>query len=121
MPTHIARPTRLVAPGNKPKFIDEYVGLVNNGEARLSVAHMHAPAGWLEPGQRPVFDEYTVVLAGALCIESEGGERLTVRAGEAVLVNGGEWVRYGTLEAEGAEYLAVCLPAFSPSLVNRDA
>jgi mannose-6-phosphate isomerase-like protein (cupin superfamily) len=120
MPTLIASPTRIEASGNKPKLIDEYVGRVNNAEARLSIAHMRSPEGWLEPGQRPLFDEYTVVLRGVLRVESEGGE-LLVRAGQAVLCKAGEWVRYSTPEADGAEYLAVCLPAFSPDTVRRDA
>ena len=120
MPVHIPTATRITAAGNKPKFIDEYVGHVNNGESRLSIAHMRAPAGWREPGQRPAFDEYTLVLAGALLVESEGGTALTVCAGEAVLVKAGEWVRYATSDDEAAEYIAVCLPAFSPDTVHRD-
>jgi mannose-6-phosphate isomerase-like protein (cupin superfamily) len=121
MPTHIPRPTRITPAGNKPKLIDEYVGRVNNGEARLSVAHMRSPGGWLEPGQRPAFDEYTIVLRGALTVESEGQPALVVAAGDAVLVRAGEWVRYSTPGDEGAEYIAVCLPAFSPDTVHRDA
>jgi mannose-6-phosphate isomerase-like protein (cupin superfamily) len=121
MPIHIPRPTRVEAAGNKPKLIDEYVGRVNNAESRLSIAHMRSPGGWVEPGQRPDFDEYTVVLRGALRVESEGGASMVVRAGEAVLTPKGEWVRYSTPEAEGAEYIAVCLPAFSPATVHRDA
>ena len=112
MPTLIGAPTRVEAAGNKPKLIDEYVGRVNTGEERLSVAHMRSPAGWVEPGQRPEFDEYTVVLRGALRVEFEGGH-LDVQAGQAVLAQGGEWVRYSTPGDEGAEYIAVCLPAFS--------
>ena len=119
MPTLIPTPTRIEAAGNKPKLIDEYVGHVNNGESRISVAHMRSPDGWVEPGQRPTFDEYTVVLRGVLRVESEG-EALLVRAGQAVLCKAGEWVRYSTPEAGGAEYLAVCLPAFSPDSVRRD-
>src|SRR5436305_5720193 len=111
MPTLIERPMRVTAAGNKPKLIDEYVGRVNTGEARVSVAHMRSPAGWVEPGQTPEFDEYTVVLAGVLRVEHRGGA-LEVRAGQAVLARAGEWVRYGT--PEGAEYVAVCLPAFAP-------
>jgi mannose-6-phosphate isomerase-like protein (cupin superfamily) len=117
----IERPSRVEAAGTKPKLIDEYVGRVNTGEERLSVAHMRSPEGWLEPGQRPDFDEYTVVLDGCLRVEQEGGEALDVRAGQAVLVRGGEWVRYSTPEAGGAAYVAVCLPAFAPSTVHRDA
>ncbi len=117
MPEHIPSPSRVEAAGTKPKLIDEYVGRVNTGEERVSVAHMRSPAGWVEPGQRPEFDEYTVVLEGALRVEHEGGE-LTVAAGEAVLVRGGEWVRYST--PDGAQYVAVCLPAFAPDTVHRD-
>lgn len=120
MPKHIPAPTRIEAAGNKPKLIDEHVGRVNNGETRLSIARMRSPGGWLEPGQRPTFDEYTVVLRGELQVEHEGGT-LLVRAGEAVLTEAGEWVRYSTPGDEGAEYIAVCLPAFSPATVNRDA
>jgi quercetin dioxygenase-like cupin family protein len=119
MPTLIATPSRVVAHGNKPKLIDEFVGRVNNGEARLSIAHMRSPAGWREPGQRPDFDEYTLVLAGTLVLETEG-PTLEVAAGQAVLVRAGEWVRYGTPGSEGAEYIAVCLPAFGPEIVHRD-
>jgi mannose-6-phosphate isomerase-like protein (cupin superfamily) len=120
MPTLIAAPSRVVAHGNKPKLIDEFVGRVNNDEARLSIAHMRSPSGWREPGQRPEFDEYTVVLAGTLVLETEG-PTLEVSAGQAVLVRAGEWVRYGTPGPVGAEYIAVCLPAFSPDIVHRDA
>jgi mannose-6-phosphate isomerase-like protein (cupin superfamily) len=120
MPQLIERPSRVEAAGTKPKLIDEYVGRVNTGEGRLSVAHMRSPEGWLEPGQRPEFDEYTVVLEGSLHVESGGGERLDVRAGQAVLVRAGEWVRYSTPAPGGASYVAVCLPAFSPDTVHRD-
>lgn len=120
MPELIAKPTRIEAAGNKPKLIDEHVGRVNNGEERLSIAHMRSPSGWVEPGQRPEFDEYTVVIRGALRVEHEGGA-LDVRAGQAVLTKKGEWVRYSTPDPEGAEYIAVCLPAFSPGTVHRDA
>lgn len=119
MPTLIPKATRIVAAGNKPKAIDEYVGRVNSQTTALSVAHMRSPAGWVEPGQRPAFDEYTVVLRGMLRIEYEGGA-LDVRAGQAVVARGGEWVRYSSPEEDGAEYVAVCLPAFSPDTVNRD-
>jgi mannose-6-phosphate isomerase-like protein (cupin superfamily) len=119
MPTLIEKPTRITAAGNKPKLIDEYVGRVNTGEAAVSVAHMRSPAGWAEPGQTPEFDEYTVVLRGSLRVEHRGGS-LDVRAGQAVLVRRGEWVRYSTPGGEGAEYVAVCLPAFSPETVHRD-
>jgi ethanolamine utilization protein EutQ (cupin superfamily) len=117
MPKLIESPSRVEAAGTKPKLIDEYVGRVNTSEDRVSVAHMRSPAGWVEPGQRPDFDEYTVVLDGWLRLEHEGGE-LDVRAGQAVLVPGGEWVRYST--PEGASYIAVCLPAFAPETVHRD-
>ena len=120
MPTLIAAPTRIVAAGNKPKSIDEYVGRVNSKTASVSVAHMRSPAGWLEPGQRPKFDEYTLVLRGMLRVEHEGGA-LDVRAGQAVIAHAGEWVRYSSPEADGAEYVAVCVPAFSPDTVQRDA
>ena len=119
MPTLIAAPTVITAAGNKPKLIDEYAGRVNNGEERLSIAHMRSPGGWIEPGQRPEFDEYTVVLRGVLRVDFEGGS-LDVRAGQAVLTRGGEWVRDSTPDEEGAEYIAVCLPAFSPATVHRD-
>jgi mannose-6-phosphate isomerase-like protein (cupin superfamily) len=113
----IDTPVRVEAAGTPPKLIDEFAGRASNGEARVSVARMRSPAGWAEPGQRPEFDEYTVVVAGALRVETEGGE-LDVRAGQGVLARAGEWVRYST--PEGAEYVAVCLPAFSPDTVHRD-
>jgi ethanolamine utilization protein EutQ (cupin superfamily) len=117
MPELIESPSRVEAAGTKPKLIDEYAGRVNNGETRVSVAHMRSPAGWVEPGQRPEFDEYTLVLEGALRVEHEGGA-LHVPAGQAVLARAGEWVRYST--PDGAEYVAVCLPAFAPDSVHRD-
>ncbi len=117
MPELIESPSRVEAAGTKPKLIDEYVGRVNSAEERVSVAHMRSPAGWLEPGQRPEFDEYTLVLEGRVHVEHEGGA-LDVNPGQAVLVRGGEWVRYST--PEGASYVAVCLPAFSPDTVHRD-
>jgi mannose-6-phosphate isomerase-like protein (cupin superfamily) len=120
MPTLIKSPTRITAQGNKPKLIDEFVGRVNTGEPRLSIAHMRSPAGWQEPGQRPEFDEYTLVLAGELNVETESSP-IEVKAGQAVLVRAGEWVRYSTPGAQGAEYIAVCLPAFGPDIVHRDA
>ncbi len=119
MPTLIAQPTRIEPAGNKPKLIDEFVGRVNTREPAVSIARMRSPSGWLEPGQRPEFDEYTIVLAGSLRVEHEGGE-FEVTAGQGVLVRRGEWVRYSTPGAEGAEYIAVCLPAFSPETVHRD-
>ena len=119
MPILIAAPTRIVAAGNKPKSIDEYVGRVNSKTASVSVAHMRSPAGWVEPGQRPAFEEYTLVLRGMLRVEHEGGA-LEVRAGQAVIAHAGEWVRYSSPEGDGAEYVAVCAPAFSPDTVHRD-
>lgn len=120
MPTLISEPTRIEAAGNKPKLIDEYVGRVNSQESRLSVAHMRSPGGWVEPGQTPAFDEFTVVLKGMLRLTHQGGA-MDVRAGQAVVAHAGEWVQYSTPEADGAEYIAVCLPAFSPETVRRDA
>ena len=119
MPTLITAPTRVEAAGNKPKLIDEYVGRVNSGTAAASVAHMRSPEGWQEPGQTPEFDEFTIVLKGTLRVEHAGGS-MDVRAGQAVTAHRGEWVRYGTPEPEGAEYIAVCLPAFSMDTVHRD-
>jgi mannose-6-phosphate isomerase-like protein (cupin superfamily) len=120
MPELIGSPSRVEAAGTKPKLIDEYVGRVNTGEERISVAHMRSPEGWLEPGQQPEFDEYTVVLDGCLRVEYDGVDPLDVRAGQAVLVRAGEWVRYSTPESGGASYVAVCLPAFAPDTVHRD-
>jgi quercetin dioxygenase-like cupin family protein len=117
MPELIAEPVRIEAAGEPPKLIDEFAGRASNGEERVSVARMRSPAGWSEPGQRPEFDEYTVVLAGALRVETEAGD-LEVPAGTGILTRAGEWVRYST--PEGAEYVAVCLPAFSPETVHRD-
>lgn len=120
MPTLIEQPTRITAAGNKPKLIDEYIGRVNSRTAALSIAHMRSPSGWVEPGQQPEFDEYTVVLRGMLRVASRQGT-LDVRAGQAVVVPAGEWVQYSTPEAEGAEYIAVCHPAFAPETVHRDS
>ncbi len=119
MPRLIDKPTRITAAGNKPKQIDEYVGRVNTGDAQASVAHMRSPGGWVEPGQRPEFRELTLVLRGELRVEFEGGS-LTVAAGQAVITEPGEWVRYSTPHEQGAEYVAVCLPAFSMDTVHRD-
>lgn len=119
MPLHIPSPIRVAAAGKPPKLIDEYVGRVNRGEPRVSVAHMRSPSGWVEPAQTPEFDEYTVVLRGCLRVEHDGGA-LDVQAGEAVFARAGERVRYSTPGPEGAEYIAVCLPAFSPDLVHRE-
>jgi mannose-6-phosphate isomerase-like protein (cupin superfamily) len=120
MPTLIGQPTVIEAAGNLPKRIEEYAGRVNSGHAAVSVARMVSPQGWEEPGQRPEFQEITVVLKGLLRVEHEGGI-LDVRAGQAVVTHPGEWVRYSSPEAGGAEYVAVCLPAFSPDTVHRDA
>ncbi|MHB1559815.1 MAG: cupin domain-containing protein [Isosphaeraceae bacterium] len=119
MPERIAAPTRVEAAGNKPKLIDEFVGRVNTGEPAVSIARMRSPGGWVEPGQTPDFDEYTVVLAGMLRVEHQGGT-MDIRAGEAVVVRRGEWVRYSTPEPAGAEYIAVCLPAFTLESAHRD-
>jgi mannose-6-phosphate isomerase-like protein (cupin superfamily) len=119
MPTLIASPTRITAAGNKPKLIDEFIGHVNLKESRVSIAHMRSPGGWIEPGQKPEFDEFTVVLKGMLRVEHRGGA-IEVRPGQAVHTALGEWIRYSTPEPEGAEYIAVCLPAFSPDTVHRD-
>ncbi|HUA58013.1 MAG TPA: cupin [Verrucomicrobiae bacterium] len=119
MPTLIAAPTRIAPAGNKPKVIEEYIGRVNSQTEAASVAHMHSPSGWEEPGQAPEFDEFTVVLAGVLHVEHAGG-KMEVRAGQAVIAHRGEWVRYSTPGPDGAEYIAVCLPAFSPGTVHRD-
>jgi quercetin dioxygenase-like cupin family protein len=128
VPTLIERPTRIEAAGNKPKLIDEYVGRVNipvsgqsgsgEQEPRISVAHMRSPAGWTEPGQRPEFEEYTLVLRGRLHVRHDGGT-LEVAAGQAVITHPGEWIQYSTPD-EATEYIAVCLPAFSPQTVHRD-
>lgn len=119
MPELISTPTLVEAAGSPPKQIREYAGRVNTGESRLSVAHMTSPPGWAEPGQRPEFDEVTVVMRGTLVVEHEQG-RFEVAAGQAVHTRPGEWVRYSTPGPEGADYLAVCLPAFSPETVHRD-
>jgi quercetin dioxygenase-like cupin family protein len=118
MPTLIPHPTRIESPGNKPKIIEEYVGPVNTATAGISVARMRSPEGWEEPGQTPEFYEYTVVLRGTLRVQHESGE-LDVAAGQAVIAHRGEWVRYSTPFSGGAEYIAVCLPAFSPEAVQR--
>ena len=119
MPTLVQQPTRITAAGNKPKLIDEYIGRVNSQTAGVSIAHMRSPGGWVEPGQTPQFDEFTVVLKGMLRVKHKGGS-LDVNAGQAVITNKGEWVQYSTPFDEGAEYIAVCLPAFSPETVHRD-
>ena len=119
MPTLISRPCRIEAAGTKPKIIEEFIGRVNSGANSVSVAKMRSPGGWEEPGQRPEFDEFTVVVKGALRVEHEGGV-IDVPAGQAIITRKGEWIRYSTPSPEGAEYFAVCLPAFAPSTVHRD-
>jgi mannose-6-phosphate isomerase-like protein (cupin superfamily) len=119
MPTLIPQATRIQSAGNKPKLIDEFVGRVNTKTSAASVAHMRSPQGWLEPGQTPEFDEFTIVLKGMLRMTHKGGE-LDVAAGQAVIAHAGEWVRYSTPNEGGAEYIAVCLPAFSMESVHRD-
>jgi hypothetical protein len=118
MPKLIAQPMRITAAGNKPKQIEEFIGRVNSGDESISVAIMQSPSGWLEPGQRPEFREISVILNGVLRVEHERGVQ-EVRAGQAIVSEPGEWVRYST--PQGAEYIAICLPAFSPDTVNRDA
>jgi mannose-6-phosphate isomerase-like protein (cupin superfamily) len=120
MPRLIERPTIVAAAGNKPKQIEEFTGRVNSGHTAVSVARMVSPAGWQEPGQRPEFEEITLVLRGSVRVEHEGGV-LDVRAGQAVVASPGEWIRYSSPEPGGAEYIAVCLPAFSPATVHRDS
>ncbi len=119
MPTLLSQPTRITAAGNKPKLIDEYIGRINSKNEAASIAHMRSPGGWQEPGQTPEFEEFTVVLKGMLRVEHRGGA-IDVRAGQAIIAHRGEWVRYSTPEAAGAEYVAVCLPAFSMETVHRD-
>ena len=120
MPVLIEAPAVIEAAGNKPKRIEEFAGRVRTGHDGVSVARMVAPSGWVEPGQRPEFEEITVVLRGSLRVEHDGGA-LDVAAGQAVVTHAGEWVRYSTPGPEGAEYIAICLPAFSPDTVHRDA
>jgi len=119
MPTLISSPTRIQAAGNKPKLIDEYIGRVNSKTSAASVAHMRSPQGWIEPGQEPEFDEFTIVLKGTLRVEHNDGS-MDVAAGQAVIAHAGEWIRYSTPHPDGAEYIAVCVPAFSMETVNRD-
>lgn len=120
MPQLIEGPTIVAGAGNLPKRIEEYVGRVNSGHAGVSVARMQSPAGWCEPGQRPEFEEITLVLRGVLRVEHESGA-MEVRAGQALVARPGEWVRYSSPEPGGAEYVAICLPAFSPDTVHRDS
>ncbi len=119
MPLHIKNPTVIKAAGNKPKIIEEFVGRVNSKTAAVSIARMKSPSGWTEPGQTPKFDEYTLVLKGRLRVLTKNGS-YDVKAGEAIITNKGEWVQYSTPGPEGAEYIAVCLPAFTPESVHRD-
>ena len=119
MPVFIDGPTRIAAAGTPPKLIEEYVGRVNSDDTGVSVAKMQSPQGWSEPGQRPAFDEYTLVLRGMLRVEHEGGV-IDVKSGQAIVTRKGEWVRYSTPEADGAEYVAICIPAFGPDIVHRD-
>lgn len=119
MPTLIPHPTRIQSAGNKPKLIDEYIGRVTSQTTSASVAHMRSPAGWAEPGQTPAFDEFTIVLKGTLRVEHKSGD-LEINAGQAVIAHAGEWVRYSTPHEDGAEYIAVCVPAFSVETVCRD-
>jgi mannose-6-phosphate isomerase-like protein (cupin superfamily) len=120
MPTLIPTPTVVQAAGNRPKLIREYVGRVNSKHEGVSIAHMQSPSGWVEPGQQPDFDEYTLVLKGTVRVQAKD-KQLDVTAGQAVLVPKGEWVQYSTPDADGAEYVSVCIPAFSPDLVHRDS
>jgi len=118
--THIAKPTVVAAAGNKPKIIEEFVGRVNSKTSKVSVARMKSPGGWIEPGQTPEFDEYTLVVQGMLRVSTANGA-VDVHAGEAVIAHAGEWVQYSTPSSEGAEYVAICLPAFGPDIVHRDS
>jgi mannose-6-phosphate isomerase-like protein (cupin superfamily) len=120
MPHFIEQPTRIAAAGNKPKQIEEFIGRVNSNHNHASIARMKSPSGWVEPGQRPEFQEISLVLAGMLRVEHEGGV-LDVHAGQAIVAEPGEWVRYSTPGPDGAEYIAICLPAFSPQAVHRDS
>jgi mannose-6-phosphate isomerase-like protein (cupin superfamily) len=120
MPTFIEKPTVIEAAGNKPKKIEEYIGRVNSSTGALSIARMKSPSGWVEPGQRPEFDEYTLVLKGTLRVTTHDGE-FDVRVGQAIIAHRDEWIQYSTPGPDGAEYVAVCLPAFSPDQVHRDA
>ena len=119
MPTFIEKPSTIKSAGNKPKIIEEFIGRVNSKGEELSIARMKSPGGWAEPGQKPEFDEYTLVLKGMLRVHSKDGT-IDVKAGEAVITHRGEWVQYSSPGPEGAEYIAVCVPAFSPDTVHRD-
>lgn len=119
MPTLISNATTVKAAGNKPKSIEEFIGRINSGTADVSIARMRSPGGWTEPGQTPEFDEYTIVLRGMVRVKTRN-EVIDVREGQAVITSRGEWIQYSSPEAEGAEYIAVCIPAFSLETVNRD-
>jgi mannose-6-phosphate isomerase-like protein (cupin superfamily) len=119
MPTFIPSPSIIKAAGNKPKVIEEFIGGVNTSTNGLSIARMKSPGGWIEPGQTPEFDEYTIVLRGTLRVKTKTG-LIDVAAGQAIIVAKGEWVQYSSPEPDGAEYIAICLPAFSPDIVHRD-
>ena len=119
MPTIIKNPTKIQAVGNKPKIIEEFIGRVNSSTEQISVAKMKSPQGWLEPGQTPEFDEYTIVLKGLLRVETKE-KTFDIKAGEAIITHKGEWIRYSSPEPGGAEYIAICYPAFSPDTVHRD-
>lgn len=120
MPTFVGKPTVIQAAGNKPKIIEEYIGKVNSQTKTVSVARMRSPSGWIEPGQNPEFDEYTLVLRGTLHVKTTQKE-FVVHAGEAIITHRGEWIQYSTPDPDGAEYIAVCVPAFSPETVHRDS
>jgi len=120
MPTIVPAPSRIESQGNKPKVIEEFIGRVNSGTHAVSIARMKSPSGWLEPPQTPEFDEYTVVLKGTLRVTHASGD-IDVQAGQAIIAHRGEWVRYSSPAPEGAEYIAVCLPAFSPDTVRRES
>lgn len=119
MPTFIKSPSIIKAVGNKPKIIEEFIGRVNSDTEGVSIARMKSPSGWIEPGQTPEFDEYTIVLKGMLRAETKN-DSFDIKEGEAIIVNKGEWIKYSSPAIEGAEYIAVCLPAFSPEKVHRD-
>ena len=119
MPTIIKNSTIVEAVGNKPKIIEEFIGRVNSLNEQISIAKMKSPEGWVEPGQKPEFDEYTIVLKGLLRVETKE-DTIDVKAGEAIITHKGEWIRYSTPQTGGAEYIAVCIPAFSPDTVHRD-
>ena len=119
MPQLVTTPSVIEAAGNKPKIIEEFIGRINSGTTELSIARMSSPQGWTEPGQKPEFDEYTLVLDGMLRIQFKDGQ-IDVQAGQAVIVSAGEWIQYGSPNPGGATYVAVCLPAFSPQTVHRD-